>query len=79
MERIGDEAPAKVWAPDSPDEKAPWPLRRVVHLDCWSRFASWPALQRDLADGTTASIDRRLQGQCYGEITEKTPAGRTLL
>src|SRR5262245_57800028 len=52
------------WEPYQPDEKAPWTLRRVVHLHRRAGFAAaWGELQRDLKDGPTASIDRLLAGK----------------
>jgi uncharacterized protein (DUF1800 family) len=52
------------WAPYAPDEKAPWDLRRVVHLHRRAAFAAtWDELQRDLKDGPAASIDRLLSGK----------------
>jgi hypothetical protein len=50
------------WAPYSRDDKAPWNLRRVVHLHGRAGFAAtWAELQRDLKDGPAASIDRLLR------------------
>jgi uncharacterized protein (DUF1800 family) len=52
------------WAPYVPDDKAPWDLRRVVHLHRRAGFAgTWDELQRDLRDGPGASIDRILAGK----------------
>jgi uncharacterized protein (DUF1800 family) len=52
------------WAPYAPDEKAPWDLRRVVHLHRRAAFAAtWDELQRDLKDSPAASIDRLLSGK----------------
>ena len=51
------------WAPYVPDSRAPWDLRRVVHLHRRAGFAAtWGELQRDLKDGPEATIDRLLQG-----------------
>jgi uncharacterized protein (DUF1800 family) len=51
------------WAPYAPDDKAPWDLRRVVHLHRRAGFAAtWQELQRDLKDGPEKSIDRLLKG-----------------
>jgi uncharacterized protein (DUF1800 family) len=51
------------WAPYTPDGKAPWDLRRVVHLHRRAGFAAtWDELQRDLKDGHARSIDRLLKG-----------------
>jgi uncharacterized protein (DUF1800 family) len=52
------------WAPYAPDAKAPWDLRRVVHLHRRAGFAAaWDELQRDLKDGPGKSLDRLLQGR----------------
>jgi uncharacterized protein (DUF1800 family) len=52
------------WAPYSPDDKAPWTLRRVVHLHRRAGFAAtWDELQRDLKDGPQRAMDRLLTGQ----------------
>ncbi len=52
------------WQPYEPDEKAPWNLRRVVHLHRRAGFAATrEELQRDLADGPQRAIDRLLAGE----------------
>jgi hypothetical protein len=52
------------WVPYKPTIEAPWDLRRVVHLHRRAGFAaSWPEIQRDLADGPDASITRLLSGK----------------
>jgi uncharacterized protein (DUF1800 family) len=52
------------WTPNTPDDKAPWDLRRVVHLHRRAGFAAaWAEIQRDLKDGPQASIDRLLSGK----------------
>ncbi len=54
---------ASAWAAYAPDEKAPWDLRRVVHLHRRAGFAAtWSEIQRDLKDGPQASVDRLLAG-----------------
>ena len=56
---------ADPWAPYVPGPEVPWDLRRVVHLHRRAGFAaSWAELQRDLADGPEASINRLFEGQC---------------
>jgi uncharacterized protein (DUF1800 family) len=56
--------PADVWAPYLPDDKAPWNLRRVVHLHRRAGFAAtWDELQRDVKDGPAGSVDRLLTGK----------------
>jgi len=53
-----------VWSPYTPDEQAPWNLRRVVHLHRRAGFAgTWSEVQRDLKEGPAASVDRLLAGQ----------------
>src|SRR5438874_13836402 len=52
------------WQLYAPDGKAPWDLRRVVHLHRRAAFAAtWDELQRDLKDGPAASVGRLLSGQ----------------
>jgi uncharacterized protein (DUF1800 family) len=52
------------WAPYSPDDSAPWDLRRVAHLHRRAGFAgSWAELRRDLKDGPEQSIERLLAGK----------------
>jgi uncharacterized protein (DUF1800 family) len=53
-----------LWARYAPDTKAPWDLRRVVHLHRRAGFAAtWDELQRDLKDGPSAAVDRLLAGK----------------
>lgn len=55
---------AVVWAPNQPSDKAPWNLRRVVHLHRRAGFAAtWDEIQRDLTEGFEASIRRVLDGR----------------
>ncbi len=52
------------WAAYEPAEEAPWNLRRVIHLHRRAGFAAtWSEIQRDLADGPKASVDRLLAGK----------------
>ncbi len=63
--------PKRLWAPYTPDEHAPWNLRRVVHLHRRAGFAAtWSELQRDLKDGPATSIDRLLQGKTRQDVPE---------
>jgi uncharacterized protein (DUF1800 family) len=63
--------PANLWEPYEPDAKAPWDLRRVVHLHRRAAFAvAWDELQRDLKDGPGPATDRLLRG----ESAAHTPA-----
>jgi uncharacterized protein (DUF1800 family) len=56
------------WAPYSPGDRAPWDLRRVVHLHRRAGFAAtWKELQRDLKDGPGKSITRLLEGKTRNE------------
>jgi uncharacterized protein (DUF1800 family) len=51
------------WTAYEPDAKAPWDLRRVVHLHRRSGLAAtWPELHQDLKEGHAAAIDRLLKG-----------------
>ncbi|MGE3818052.1 MAG: DUF1800 family protein [Isosphaeraceae bacterium] len=64
--------PARAWAPYEPSPDAPWDLARVAHLHRRAGFsACWSVLQRDLADGPSASVDRLLKGE------PNAPDGRT--
>src|SRR4051794_15855969 len=65
--------PMESWAPYVSDAEAPWDLRRVVHLHRRAGFApTWDELQRDLADGPDASIERLLEGESrqYGLLQD---------
>src|SRR5207249_5563903 len=56
------------WDPYLPSPKAPWNLRRVVHLHRRAGFAAtWSEIERDLKDGPKASIDRILAGKACSE------------
>src|SRR5437763_16697396 len=64
--------PADSWAPYAPDAKAPWDLRRVVHLHRRAGFAgTWGEIRRDLKDGPKASIDRVLAGKARADGVPK--------
>jgi uncharacterized protein (DUF1800 family) len=53
-----------MWEPYVASDKAPWNLRRVVHLHRRAGFAAtWSEIQRDLRDGPAASIERLLTGK----------------
>src|SRR5262249_57291412 len=84
MLRVGPESKplaAGPWAAYAPDDKAPWDLRRVVHLHRRAGFAAtWQEVQRDLKDGPKASIDRLLQGKaCSQGVPENFEATARLL
>jgi hypothetical protein len=56
--------PKGLWTASAPPDRAPWDLRRVVHLHRRAGFAAtWSELQRDLKDGPAKSIARLLKGQ----------------
>jgi uncharacterized protein (DUF1800 family) len=68
------------WASYTPDEKAPWNLRRVVHLHRRAGFAAtWDELQRDLKDGPAASVDRLLSGKANAYAPTEFAATADLL
>jgi uncharacterized protein (DUF1800 family) len=51
------------WQPYQPSADVPWNLRRAVHLHRRAGFAAtWPELQRDLADDPQAAVTRMLEG-----------------
>ncbi|HZY88597.1 MAG TPA: DUF1800 family protein, partial [Gemmataceae bacterium] len=55
------------WAPYAPDDKAPWSLRRVVHLHRRAGFAAtWGEIQRDLTAGPQVAVTRLLAGRPRG-------------
>lgn len=58
--------PNGYWSLYTPDTRAPWDLRRVVHLHRRAGFGgTWRELQRDLKEGPKASVDRFLAGTAY--------------
>jgi len=60
-DRAASPAIREQWPPYTPDARAPWDLRRVVHLHRRAGFAAtWAEIQRDLKDGPAKSIDRLL-------------------
>jgi uncharacterized protein (DUF1800 family) len=63
--------PKGLWMPYEPGAKAPWDLRRVVHLHRRAGFAAtWGELQRDLKEGPAKSIDRLLKGQARDRVPD---------
>src|SRR5271156_228726 len=63
MRRV-ESTKADCWDRYVPTADAPWDLRRVVHLHRRAGFAaSWPEIERDLAEGPEASISRLLDGK----------------
>jgi uncharacterized protein (DUF1800 family) len=64
----GSSSPGGAWAPYVPTKEAPWNLRRVVHLHRRAGFgATWDEIQRDLAGGPGASVDRLLAGKARAQ------------
>jgi uncharacterized protein (DUF1800 family) len=63
--------PKGAWAVYAPSDKAPWNLRRAVHLHRRAGFAAtWRELQRDVKDGPGQSIDRLLHGQTREDVPD---------
>jgi uncharacterized protein (DUF1800 family) len=63
--------PGLAWAPFEPTAAMPWDRVRVAHLHRRAGFAApWELLERDIADGPAASVDRLIEG-------EAAAAGRT--
>jgi uncharacterized protein (DUF1800 family) len=63
-------SPTAAWVPYVPSDAAPWDRRRVVHLHRRAAFAASPSeIERDLADGPAASIDRLLAGKGRSEAS----------
>ncbi|MBP3956889.1 DUF1800 domain-containing protein [Gemmata sp. G18] len=63
--------PTQHWKAYAPDAKAPWDLRRVVHLHRRAAFAApWDELQRDLKAGPEASVNRLLKGTANGHTPD---------
>lgn len=55
--------PLSLWREFQPGAEKPWNLARVVHLHRRAAFAApWDVLQRDLADGPQAAVERLLKG-----------------
>ena len=56
--------PEHSWSAYTASREEPWNLRRVVHLHRRAGFAAkWNEIQRDLAEGPRASVDRLLTGR----------------
>ncbi|AMV28514.1 hypothetical protein VT84_29180 [Gemmata sp. SH-PL17] len=63
--------PTQHWEAYAPDAKAPWDLRRVVHLHRRAAFAApWDDLQRDLKAGPEAGVNRLLKGAANGHTPD---------
>ncbi len=74
------DAIAEPWAVYTPDTTAPWNLRRVVHLHRRAGFApTWEEIQRDLAEGPQASVDRLLAGKARRHVPSDFERTSTLL
>jgi uncharacterized protein (DUF1800 family) len=60
------------WSRYVATETEPWDQRRVVHLHRRAAFAaSWPEIQRDLADGPEQAVDRLLQGRSHEDSARR--------
>jgi uncharacterized protein (DUF1800 family) len=72
--------PDRAWAPFEPSDADPWDLPRVAHLHRRAGFAApWAVLQRDLAEGLDASVERLLDGVPAATSASVTaPASDTL-
>ncbi len=71
---------AEPWAVYTPSAAVPWNLHRVVHLHRRAGFAAtWEEIQRDLADGPQASIDRLLTGKSRRRVPADFERTSTLL
>lgn len=58
------------WAPYESTDDAPWNRRRVAHLHRRTAFAaSWPEIERDLAEGPEAAVARLLAGKARLDAT----------
>ena len=56
--------PARAWSAYEPSATEPWDLPRAANLHRRAGFAApWSMLQRDLADGPSAAIDRLIEGE----------------
>jgi uncharacterized protein (DUF1800 family) len=65
------------WKAYTPTPAAPWDVRRVVRLHRRAGFAAtWPEIQRDLADGPAVSVERLLAGRSREGSVPTDYAGR---
>src|SRR5438270_2032373 len=63
------------WASYEPSDSAPWSRKRVVHLHHRAGFAAtWAEIERDLADGPRAAIDRLIKPKPDREHAENFEA-----
>jgi len=63
------------WLPYEPSDSAPWNRQRVVHLHRRAGFAAtWAEIERDLADGPHAAIDRLTKPSTKREPAESFEA-----
>jgi uncharacterized protein (DUF1800 family) len=57
------------WPPYAPSPQAPWNRRRVVHLHRRASWgATWREIERDLAEGPAAALDRLLSPILDGKL-----------
>jgi uncharacterized protein (DUF1800 family) len=60
--------PIAGWECYKPSEAAPWNRQRVVHLHRRAAFAAtWAEIERDMADGPAAAVDRLLSGKARAQ------------
>jgi uncharacterized protein (DUF1800 family) len=65
------------WQEYTPTPAAPWNVQRIVRLHRGAGFAAtWPEIQRDLKDGSAASIERVLSGRSREGSVPADYAGR---
>ncbi|MEX2142421.1 MAG: DUF1800 domain-containing protein [Pirellulales bacterium] len=58
------------WQAYKPDAQSPWNRQRVVHLHRRAAFAAtWEEIERDLAEGPQAAVDRLLSGTARSQST----------
>ncbi len=66
MLKTEKESLVESWQPWVPTEKQPWDARRVAHLHRRAGFAgTWKEIQRDIAAGHAATVERFLNGKAY--------------
>lgn len=74
------EDPARAWAPFEPGPGRPWDRPAAAHLHRRAGFAApWPILERDLADGPVAAVDRLIEGEPTSGDGQAAPEFAALL
>jgi uncharacterized protein (DUF1800 family) len=62
--------PIAGWERYKPSEVASWNRQRVVHLHRRAGFAAtWAEIERDVADGPAAAVDRLLAGKARAQVS----------